>query len=123
METSTVQCIFKGWLYCLSENKLKLLISFFSTSGILLQYYGHREKLRLIGREDDLEKLNRVALKIAREVADETGTLMAGGICNTGLYVEGDEKAAGTIKEMFKVIFIQYAMSNIKIFMGMFWVI
>jgi hypothetical protein len=30
---------------------------------------------------------------------------MAGGICNTGLYVEGDEKAAGTIKEMFKVIF------------------
>jgi hypothetical protein len=104
-------------------NKLKLLFSFFSSSGILLQYYGHREKLRLIGREDDLEKLNRVALKIAREVADETGTLMAGGICNTGLYVEGDEQAAGTIKEMFKVIFIQYAMSNIKIFMGMFWVI
>jgi hypothetical protein len=104
-------------------NKLKLLFFFFSSSGILLQYYGHREKLRLIGREDDLEKLNRVALKIAREVADETGTLMAGGICNTGLYVEGDEKAAGTIKEMFKVIFIQYAMSNIKIFMGMFWVI
>ncbi|KAJ8315824.1 hypothetical protein KUTeg_007974 [Tegillarca granosa] len=30
-------------------------------------YYGHREKLRVIGREDDLERLNRTALKIARQ--------------------------------------------------------
>lgn len=65
-------------------------------------YYGHREKLRLIGREDDLEKLNRIALKIAREVADETGTLMAGGICNTGIYVVGDEEASDKIRAMFK---------------------
>ncbi|KAK3098966.1 hypothetical protein FSP39_024758, partial [Pinctada imbricata] len=41
-------------------------------------YYGHRDKLRHIGREDELEKLNRTALKMAREVADKTGTLMAG---------------------------------------------
>nr|KAG5708416.1 hypothetical protein BaRGS_026143 [Batillaria attramentaria] len=44
---------------------------------LALQYYGHREKLRVIGREADLETLNRTALRIAREVADATGTLMA----------------------------------------------
>ena len=38
-------------------------------------YYAHREKLRLIGREDDLEPLNRGALAIAAEVARETGAL------------------------------------------------
>ena len=36
-------------------------------------YYGHREKLRLIGKEDLLEPLNRGALKLAAEVARETG--------------------------------------------------
>jgi len=30
-------------------------------------YYGHREKLRVIGREDELEKLNRTALKLAKK--------------------------------------------------------
>src|SRR5215216_1999179 len=41
-------------------------------------YYGHREKLRLIGKEDLLEPLNRDALEIAARVARETGTLLAG---------------------------------------------
>src|SRR5919205_533733 len=49
-------------------------------------YYAHREKLRIIGREDDLERINRRALEIAREVADETGTLLAGDVCNTNVY-------------------------------------
>src|SRR5213593_3979906 len=31
-------------------------------------YYGHREKLRLIGKEDLLEPLNRQALALAKEV-------------------------------------------------------
>ena len=55
-------------------------------------YYGHREKLRLIGREKDLEPMNRTALKIAKKVARATGTLFAGNICNTTSYVP-DEKA------------------------------
>src|SRR3954451_24799609 len=49
-------------------------------------YYAHREKLRLIGREDVLEPLNRQALAIAAEVARETGTLLAGDVCNTNVY-------------------------------------
>lgn len=47
-----------------------------------LTYYGHREKLRLVNREGDLERLNTEALRIAKEVADQTGTLFAGNVCN-----------------------------------------
>src|SRR3981081_3785318 len=43
-------------------------------------YYAHREKLRLIGKLQLLEEINRKALEIAREGADETGTLAAGGL-------------------------------------------
>jgi len=43
-----------------------------------LHYYGHREKLRAVGREDDIEQLNRTALAIAAEVARESDALLAG---------------------------------------------
>jgi betaine-homocysteine S-methyltransferase len=49
-------------------------------------YYGHREKLRVIGKEDILEPLNRQALSIAARVAADTGTLLAGNVCNTNVY-------------------------------------
>jgi methionine synthase I (cobalamin-dependent) len=52
-------------------------------------YYGHREKLRVIGKEDILEPLNRQALSIAAQVARETGTLLAGNLCNTNVYEPG----------------------------------
>jgi betaine-homocysteine S-methyltransferase len=52
-------------------------------------YYGHREKLRVIGKEDVLEPLNRQALSIAARVASETGTLVAGNLCNTNVYEPG----------------------------------
>src|SRR5438445_8424859 len=35
-------------------------------------YYAHREKLRIIGREHQLEAMNRQALSIAKAVATET---------------------------------------------------
>ena len=57
---------------------------------VAFTYYGHREKLRQIGREDDLEPLNRNALRIAREVAAEAGALLAGNICNTWAYDPDD---------------------------------
>jgi betaine-homocysteine S-methyltransferase len=52
-------------------------------------YYGHREKLRVIGKEAILEPLNRQALSIAAKVARETGTLLAGNLCNTNVYEPG----------------------------------
>jgi betaine-homocysteine S-methyltransferase len=54
-----------------------------------LTYYGHREKLRVIGKEDILEPLNRQALAMAARVARDTGTLLAGNLCNTNVYEPG----------------------------------
>ena len=65
-------------------------------------YYAHREKLRLIGREADLEPLNRQALALAKEVADETGALFAGDICNTNVYAPGDREAEREVRGMFE---------------------
>src|SRR5436853_3378687 len=64
-------------------------------------YYAHREKLRLIGREGDLEPLNRAALEIAKDVAAETGALLAGNVSNTNAFVPGDE-ARRTVRAMFE---------------------
>jgi betaine-homocysteine S-methyltransferase len=63
-------------------------------------YYGHREKLRVIGKEDILEPLNRQALAIAAKVARETGTLLAGNLCNTNVYEPG-EAAGRTVRAAF----------------------
>ncbi|XP_013417875.1 betaine--homocysteine S-methyltransferase 1-like [Lingula anatina] len=65
-------------------------------------YYAHRQKLKLIGREDDLEKLNRKALKMAREVADETGTLMAASLSKTMAFIARDSEAIAETKKMFR---------------------
>src|SRR5207245_6657669 len=54
-------------------------------------YYAHREKLRLIGKEDLLEPMNQQALAIARDVARDTNTLFAGDLSNTNLFVTDDE--------------------------------
>lgn len=67
------------------------------------QFYLHRGKLRLIGREDDIEKINREALRIAREVADKTGTLMAGNICNTLEYDPSKPETNEVVRNMYKV--------------------
>ena len=65
-------------------------------------YYGHREKLRLIGKEEILEELNSTALAIARAVARDTGTLFAGNICNTNVWEPGDADSRRRIRQMFE---------------------
>jgi len=67
-----------------------------------LTYYVHREKLRLIGREKDLAPMNRAALRIAKKVARETGTLFAGDICNTNIYDPDDPKAIKEVERIFE---------------------
>jgi len=64
---------------------------------VAFTYYGHREKLRQIGREGDLEPLNRNALRLAREVAAEGGALLAGNICNTWAYDPDDPERSGEV--------------------------
>ncbi|XP_038059782.1 betaine--homocysteine S-methyltransferase 1-like isoform X1 [Patiria miniata] len=65
-------------------------------------YYAHREKMALIGREDDLERINKHALRMAREVADQTGTLMAGNISNTNLFVGSVPNYREKVWQIFK---------------------
>ena len=53
---------------------------------VAFTYYGHRAKMRSIGREGDLERLNRDAVRAAKEIADEGNALVAGNVCNTWEY-------------------------------------
>jgi betaine-homocysteine S-methyltransferase len=64
-------------------------------------YYAHREKLRMIGKEHLLEEMNRQALAIAKEVADESGTLLAGDICNTNVF-KPDDDSRTAVRAMFE---------------------
>ena len=67
-----------------------------------LTYYAHREKLRVIGRENDLEPINRRALEIARGVARESGALFAGDICNTNVFDPADRASHAAVRAMFE---------------------
>src|SRR5712664_2077564 len=64
-------------------------------------YYGHREKMRIVGKEHLLEQLNRRALELAREVADESGALFAGDLSNTNVFTDNGESAR-IVREMFE---------------------
>ena len=63
-------------------------------------YYAHREKMRLIGKEDLIEPLNRGALAIAASVARETGCLAAGDLCNTNAFFP-DDATRREVRAMF----------------------
>ena len=70
-------------------------------------YNGHREKMRVIGKEELLEPLNRSALKIAKKVALDTPkgiepNLMAGNISNSNIW---NDKDTSQNKEVEKNVF------------------
>jgi betaine-homocysteine S-methyltransferase len=65
-------------------------------------YHAHREKLRLIDRERDLEPINRTALAIAKKVAAEGGALVAGNISNTNIFQPGNIEANRQVRAMFE---------------------
>lgn len=67
-------------------------------------YYGHREKLRLIGKEHLLEPLNRQALELAHTVAaefDHDPPLVAGNLSNTNIYRPDDATVTAEVRRMF----------------------
>ena len=57
---------------------------------VAFTYYGHRAKMRAIGKEHLLEKLNREAVRLAGEVAAEGDALVAGNVNNTWEYDPND---------------------------------
>ncbi len=65
-------------------------------------YYAHREKLKLVGRENDLENMNRTALQLAKQIAAEGDALVAGNICNTNVFLPGDVASHKESRAMFE---------------------
>ena len=69
---------------------------------IALTYYAHRDKLKTVGREGDLERMNRQAVRIANEVAHEGDALVAGNICNTWAYdPKRKDETSRTVRAMY----------------------
>ena len=69
-------------------------------------YNGHREKMRVVGKEELLEPLNRSALKIAKKVALDTPkeiepNLMAGNISNSNIWNDKDTSQNKEVEKMF----------------------
>jgi betaine-homocysteine S-methyltransferase len=66
-------------------------------------YYAHREKLRIIGKEDLLEPMQKTALRLAKEIAAEFDgePMVAGNICNTNVYDPDDADSHRQVRAMF----------------------
>ena len=65
-------------------------------------YYANRDKLKIMGREGDLEEINRTALTLAKEVAAEGDALFAGNICNTNVFLPDDAESKKVARGMFE---------------------
>ena len=68
-------------------------------------YYGHREKLRLIGKEELLEPLQKNALQIAKDSRDEfkdLDLLVCGDVANTNIFDPNDKKSHIECQKMYE---------------------
>tara|TARA_B100001123_G_scaffold131375_1_gene152453 strand:+ start:584 stop:1630 length:1047 start_codon:yes stop_codon:yes gene_type:complete len=68
-------------------------------------YYGHREKLRIIGKEKLLEPLQKNALQIAKDARKEfknLDLLVCGDVANTNVYDPNDKKSSTECQKMFE---------------------
>ncbi|CAM4359755.1 homocysteine S-methyltransferase family protein [Lacicoccus alkaliphilus] len=68
-------------------------------------YNAHREKMRIIGKEDLLEPLNRRAIQLAKEVAKEhpkEEALVAGNISNTNIFDSEDPESKEKVRNIFR---------------------
>jgi len=67
-------------------------------------YYAHEEKLRLIGRSDSIEDLNRKAIRLAHEVNAEFDNkcYVAGNISNTNVYDPNATDNEERVRSMFR---------------------
>jgi betaine-homocysteine S-methyltransferase len=70
---------------------------------VAFTYNAHREKLKLIGREGELEGLNRAALDAAFAAAGQAAgepPLVAGNISNTNVYDPADPASQAEVRRM-----------------------
>lgn len=86
-------------------------------------YNAHREKLRIIGKEDVLEELNRAALRIAREVAADVpagqeANLVAGNISNSNIWNPQDPQSQDQVRAMFEEMVDWALAEGVDFFIG-----
>lgn len=77
-----------------------------STVVMPFTYYANREKLRLIGRENDLESMNRAAIRLAKKVSfqkkpHQEVDLVCGDICNTNVWSDTDKSLQKEVYSIF----------------------
>ena len=86
-------------------------------------YNAHREKLRIIDKEDLLEKLNRAALKIAREAAADVPAgqepnLVAGNISNSNIWNPENPQSQTEVRGMFEEMVAWALDEGVDFFIG-----
>ena len=68
-------------------------------------YYGHREKLIIIGKEDLLEPLQKNALKIANDAKDsfkDLDLMVCGDVANTNIFDPNDKNSFIECQKMYE---------------------
>ena len=68
-------------------------------------YYGHREKLRIIGKDQLLEPLQKNALQIANDARKEfkdLGLMVCGDVANTNIYDPNDNNSLKECQKMYE---------------------
>jgi len=79
-----------------------------SDIALAFTYNGHREKMKLLGQEDLLEPLNRAAMAIAVEAANEQRAAqsrdiyVAGNISNSNIFDPADESSKSAVRMMYR---------------------
>ncbi len=70
---------------------------------VAFTYYGHRAKMRAIGKEHLLEDLNRQAVRLAQEIARAGNALVAGDLSNTWEYdPQNHSRSEKIVRPMFE---------------------
>lgn len=65
-----------------------------------LAFYGSRDKLATTGHEGDVRAINRAAVRLAKEAADEQ-TLIAGNLSLTWAYDAEDKRSLARVRKLF----------------------
>lgn len=86
-------------------------------------YNAHREKMRMVEKEKQLETLNRAALQIAREAADDVPdgqepNLVAGNISNSNIWNPDDPVAQRQVRAMFEEMVTWAAEAGVDFVIG-----
>jgi betaine-homocysteine S-methyltransferase len=99
----------------------QLQIDFARAGAEVLQactYYAHEEKLKVMGLSSALKEINSQAVKIARQVADQYHTLVAGNICNTWAYEPGDTSTHLETRRQFDKQILYQADQSVDFFIA-----